>query len=85
MNLKICFTQRPYEISEAKKYFSCCLLRYSGLLEIKAGIPVTGYVPGQTIELLLKVNNHRDQAIENFDVHIVKVSWKLMHRRTCVA
>lgn len=78
-NLNICFPQHPLVISSKKKFFICCLFRVSGLLHITASIPVRGYVPGQTIDLSLQVNNRCDQTIQKFTVDLIKVkngSWR---------
>lgn len=57
-----------------KKYFICFLLCcQSGPLKITGSIPVGGYVPGQTIELSLHIDNRSDETFQNFVIRIMKV------------
>lgn len=65
--------QYPLVREKRKTYFIDCLLCNSGPLVISASVPVGGYVPGQTIELLLQVDNRTDRN-QNFTIHIIKVN-----------
>lgn len=68
--------QFPLVKEERKTFFVCCLLCCceTSPVFIKARIPVTGYTPGQTIEVALEINNKSDQRFQNFQVQIIKVS-----------
>ncbi|KAJ6636592.1 Arrestin domain-containing protein 3 [Pseudolycoriella hygida] len=62
-------------VKEARKtFFICCLLCCceTSPVFITARIPVSGYTPGQTIELSININNKSDQKFEEFVVLIVK-------------
>ncbi|KAJ6636531.1 Arrestin domain-containing protein 3 [Pseudolycoriella hygida] len=75
LNLNNDFMLRlPLIREERKTYFKCCLLWCctTGPLVITACIPVGGYVPGQSIELFLRINNRSDQTIQNFIIQIIK-------------
>lgn len=49
----------------------CCI--ESEPLEIVGRLPVGGYAPGQTINLLLSVANKSDQPVSEFTVQLIKV------------
>lgn len=71
------FLQYPLVKEERKTFFICCLLCCceTDPLFINARIPVGGYTPGQTIELLLEINNKSDQTFQNFEIQIIKVTY----------
>ena len=49
--------------------FCCC---QSGPLVIYLQLPVSGYVPGQIINLILDVDNQSDEEMEHFTVKLMK-------------
>lgn len=52
-------------------YILCCLK--SDPMEITAQLPVSGFIPGQTINLQIDAKNHSDQPILCFEVRLQKV------------
>lgn len=72
---QIAFAQEPLH---EETYFTsdscgsyCCFP--SDPLHIVASIPVAGYVPGQTVNLSLQVDNKGNQRIPHFSMQLVKV------------
>lgn len=68
-------------ISRSRKGFSkFCFLSCvtSEPLEIVAHIPVSGYIPRETIDLHLQVNNKSNQPVLEFTVQLVQVSIKIL-------
>lgn len=60
---------------ERNSFFTCCsvLCCQSGTLVLRGSVPVRGYVPGQTIDFLLEINNSSALSVQNFFIQFVKV------------
>lgn len=70
------FLQQPILVKKEKKISRCFLIccYRSNPLEIVARTPVSGYTPGQTINLEFTASNKSEQPISGFKVQLVKVS-----------
>lgn len=63
-----------YDVLHFTPYLCGCLGCFrSDPLHIVASIPVGGYVPGQTIDLSLEVDNKSNQRVPYFQMQLVKV------------
>lgn len=58
-----------------KTFYLCCLCCCceSDPLHLKATIPVGGYCPGQTINVVVTADNKSDQDVSMFSVQLMKV------------
>lgn len=68
-------SQCPLVKEERNSFFTCCsvLCCQSGTLVLRGSVPVRGYVPGQTIDFLLEINNSSALSVQNFFIQFVKV------------
>lgn len=68
--------QRPSVAEKSHRFWLCCCACCfpSKPVKILARTPVTGYTPGQTINMDIEIQNDSNRAIPKFTVAIIKVS-----------
>ncbi|XP_055613056.1 arrestin domain-containing protein 3-like isoform X2 [Uranotaenia lowii] len=72
---------RPITVKETK--VSCCGPCSSDSMFIVAEIPISGYVPGQTVAIKYDVYNHSHDSIEYFEAKLVRTDiYKCEYPRT---
>lgn len=72
------FSQDPVTMEDRERFACCCCFCCCGCesepLDVVVRIPVSGYVPGQTINVELKVMNKSKENIVEFSAGLVKVN-----------
>lgn len=65
----------PMEVRKFTKFNQCCWFFCWKTAELKifGRLPVSGYCPGQTVNLKLDVINNSYQEVEHFLVYFIKV------------
>ncbi|KAJ6645788.1 Arrestin domain-containing protein 17 [Pseudolycoriella hygida] len=66
---------RPVLAEISERFFFggliCCVI--SSPMNVAVRIPVSGYTPGQTVNIEIKVNNRSGQEIDGFEVKLIKI------------